>query len=671
MDFYSLPVYKHKDKIIELLKENQVLIIESPTGSGKTTQLPLILHENGYDNDLMIGVTQPRRIASMNVTSFIKKQLNLDEKDSTVALKMRFQDDTDPYTKIKVMTDGILLEEIKTDPQLSRYSVIMVDEAHERSLNIDFTLGLLKEILKYRHDLRVIISSATINPKEFSVFFDDAKVLSISGKAYDVDIEYVPLMIKTRDRRMALDYKVDTIVSLVHKEMKKKSGDILIFLPGEALIKSVYTSLKNTNFSNKLDIYPLYSRLSKEEQNSVFTPTPKGLVKVVVATNIAETSITIDGITVVIDTGDAKNNYYNQSNYTSSLIENQISQSNANQRAGRAGRTRPGVCYRLYDEANFKARPEFPSPEILRSDLSDVVLRSVELGIENAEDFPFITQVSKEAIASAYNTLISLGALDNERHMTELGHFMMRFPLSVRHARILAESVYKYPGALKKVLIAVSFISSKTPFVSLDEENEDDAKRVWRRYKNPWGDFVAFLSIFEEYTSLYASEEKKHYCDTHYLDYECMKEVESVEAQLEEIISSLGIPITDDCSIMEYLLCIAEGLKQFISKSIGREEFISVTGERVALSPSTLLSSKDIDYIVSAELAQTHRLYARTVSPLRAEWLSLIPGDIHKCFYNEIKKKGEKKAAKSSEKGESRNKKSQKKKKKSKGKKKR
>lgn len=633
MDFYSLPIYKHRKEILEALEKNQVIIIESPTGSGKTTQLPLILHEACYDNNLMIGITEPRRIASSNVTSFIKTQLNLDESDSKVALKMRFQDDTTPSTKIKVMTDGILLEEIKKDPYLSAYSVLIIDEAHERSLNIDFTLGLLKGILPTRKDLKVIISSATINPKEFSVFFDNAPILSISGRSYNVDVKYVPLVPKTKDRRAILDYKVDTIVDIVTREVRRKSGDILIFLSGESSIKSVYSALKYSPLSKKLDIYPLYSRLSKEEQNSVFTPTKRGLTKVVVATNIAETSITIDGITVVIDSGEAKSNYYNQYNFTSTLQEEKISRSNAEQRKGRAGRTREGICYRLYSESDFLSRPEYPSPEILRSDLSDVVLRSSDLGITDATTFPFISKVSKESIRSAYDTLCMLGALDKNHNITEMGKFMMSFPLSCRHSRIVAEAVYNHPGALKKVLIAVSFISSKTPFASVDEIYEDEAKKRWKKYKTPLGDFVAFLHLFEDYVTLTTPEERKHFCDVNFIDYECMKEIYSVEMQLEDIVSEKEIPIIDDCSVLDYMLCIAEGLKQFIIHRVRTKEYISLHGERVVLSPSTFLSNYEDDYLIASELAGSGRLFARSVSPLKPEWISLISGDVYKNFY--------------------------------------
>ena len=643
MKFKDLPVYKKRKEILKALETNNVIVVESPTGSGKTTGIPIILHEAGYDENSMIGITQPRRIAAMNVTSYIKTCLQLPENDNTVALKMRFQDDTDKSTKIKIMTDGILLEEFKTDPLLSKYSVIMIDEAHERSLNIDFSLGLLKELIKVREDLKVIISSATINPKEFSTFFDNAPIISISSKCYDVEIRYKPIGSHIRDKALYQDLKTDTILEIVKNEVKAKSGDILIFLSGESEIKNVYNALKYSPVASKLDIYPLYSRLSKEDQNSVFNKTPRGLTKVVVATNIAETSITIDGITTVIDSGCAKNNYYNGYNYTSSLIEGPISKSNASQRAGRAGRTRNGVCYRLYSLEDFQNRSEFPEPEIKRSDLSDVVLRSIDLGIKNAEEFPFITPVAPSSIVSAYDTLITLGAIDKNRNITQMGKFMMRFPLSVRHARIVAESVYTYPGALKKVLIATSFISTRSPFVSVNEENEEDIKKAQKKYRTAQGDFYAYLKIFEDWTSYYTAEEKKHYADKHYLDSESMNEIECIERQLEDILSESGIPITDSCTLMEYMLCLASGLRQYILKGIGRGTYLGVQGNRVVVSPSSMLIKGDYDYLVASEISGTNRLFARSVSPVKSEWIPFIGGDIQKAFYTSLKTKTSKK----------------------------
>ena len=350
IDFLDLPVYRHRDLILSSLETDQVIIVESPTGSGKTTQIPLILKEAGYDRSGIIGVTQPRRIATLSICDFIRRQLDI--QDNYCAYTMRFADTSDETTRIKVMTDGILLQELKGDRYLSRYSVMMVDEAHERSLNIDFILGLLKQVLEVRKDLKVIISSATINTRKFSEFFGNARIISIPTKVYPVDVQYCPLQESDPDdwysrRGMnETDLRMERIYSIVEQRIKDgQEGDILIFLPGEFEILQCEDMLRHCPFHDRLQIYPLYGRLSKEEQERVFTPTGEGKTKVVIATNIAETSITIDGIRAVIDSGVAKVNYYDQRTFTSSLVPQPISKASAEQRKGRAGRTRPGTCY--------------------------------------------------------------------------------------------------------------------------------------------------------------------------------------------------------------------------------------------------------------------------------------------------------------------------------------
>ena len=394
-DFSSLPVYRHRKDILNALEKNQTIIVESPTGSGKTTQIPLILKEAGYDSSGIIGITQPRRIAAMSVCEFIRKQI--DDAGAYCGYKMRFADTTGPDTRIKIMTDGILLQEVKLDKTLSRYSVIMVDEAHERSLNIDFILGLLKEIAEKRPDLKIIISSATINAESFSEFFSGAPIISIDSRPYDVEVRYEPAIL-SRDTEFIYWAKVSEIV---RKTVDENNGDILIFLPGEAEIKACIAELEITPFSGLLQIYPLYGRLSKEEQERVFTPTLPGKCKVVVSTNIAETSLTIDGIRTVIDSGMVKVNFYNQRNFTSALLPLPISKASADQRKGRAGRTAPGICYRLYTETSYDVRPQYSEEEILHSDLAEVVLRMSELEIYNTDSFPFITPPKKSAMKSA------------------------------------------------------------------------------------------------------------------------------------------------------------------------------------------------------------------------------------------------------------------------------
>jgi len=382
-----LPVYAQKNKILEKLEKNQVIIVESPTGSGKTTQLPMILKEAGYSNSGIIGVTQPRRIATVSVCEFINS--NFEKRDqNTAAYKMRFEDTTDIFTKIKIMTDGILLQELKADKLLSKYSVIMVDEAHERSLNIDFILGLLKNILETRHDLKVIISSATINGEIFSEYFDNAPIVHIETRIFPIQTIYVNLPADNRNENMLL--KIGDIVD--NEVRKKDKGDILIFLPGEHAIKECVSLLLSSKISRKLFIIPLYGRLSKEEQERVFLTTPPGKIKVVVSTNIAETSITIDGIRTVIDPGLAKINFYSPRTFTESLVESSVSKASSNQRKGRAGRTGPGTCYRLFSKREFDTRDLFTLEEIFRTDLSEVVLQMAELGIRDFNSFDFISK---------------------------------------------------------------------------------------------------------------------------------------------------------------------------------------------------------------------------------------------------------------------------------------
>ena len=413
----------------------------------------------------MIGVTQPRRIAAVSVSSFVARQLG-EEIPGTVGYKMRFYDETTPDTRIKVMTDGILLQEIKNDQYLRDYSIVMVDEAHERSLNIDFVLGLLKRALELRDDLRVIVSSATINADVFSQYFDSCPIVRIETEMYPVQIIYDDPRVSNvkkqaaaeadrkgyrinarAEREMVYDARIDRVVGIVQRVMEEDEpvGDMLVFLSGEQMIKDCMTRLYALPMREKLYILPLYGRLSKEEQDAVFPPTPAGKTKIVLATNIAETSITIDGITVVIDSGLAKTNFYNPRTYTSSLVEGPISKASANQRRGRAGRTRPGRCYRMYSKQDFEDRPLFQEDEIYRTDLSEVVLRMAELGIRDFEHFDFISPPGVGNILGAIETLRLVDALDDDRRLTRIGEQMAVFPLLPRHSRIIVEAVHRYP----------------------------------------------------------------------------------------------------------------------------------------------------------------------------------------------------------------------------------
>ncbi len=614
MNYRELPVYRHRTEIIEALRDNQVVVVESPTGTGKTTQLPQILFEEGYGQSGIIGVTQPRRIATLSVTDFIAKQLRKRIPD-TVGYKMRFEDMTDITTRIKIMTDGILLQELKADYYLSDYSVIIVDEAHERSLNIDFILGFLKRILRERDDFKVVISSATINAEVFSEYFDGCPIVRISAKAYPVEVVYTPP--EPENNYDAMMHKItETVAKIIEGE---SHGDILIFLPGEKSIKECVMNLYNLGYKDRLEILPLYARLGVEEQERVFFDYP-GKRKVIVATNIAETSVTIDGITSVIDSGLAKINFYNPRNFTSSLIETPISRASCNQRKGRAGRTRPGKCYRLYSEEDYNQRPLFTTEEIYRTDLSEVVLRMAEIGIRDFEHFDFISPPGEEKIRSAIETLTLLDALDDNRNLTSIGKMMVKFPILPRHSRMIVEAILHYPNVVDQVVTAAAFLSTKTPFL-LPQGEEIEARKAHHTFSDPNGDFYSYIRIFKAYRK---SKNKEKFCQRYYLDLKTMEEISNIKDQLAEIVSEMGVPVLSNGSVSDYLCAVSRGLIQTICINTARGVYRSITASKIHIHPGSVMFRKNPPYIVAGEIVRTSRLFARSVSPLKEGWLKKI-----------------------------------------------
>lgn len=625
IDYKTLPVYAQKDRILETLKNNQVIVVQSPTGSGKTTQLPVILHEAGYSENGIIAVTQPRRIAALSVSEFISKQLKT-KYPGLVGYKFRFEDQTDITTKIKIMTDGILLQEMKLDPWMSKYSVIMVDEAHERSLNIDFVLGLLKRILAERKDFKVIVSSATMNAEAFSRYFDNCPIVTIDTQVFPVTMIYDPPLIEastSNDNAVdALLMKIENIIDRVLDD--RTEGDILVFLPGEKIIKDTMVRLQNASFRNKIHVIPLYGRLPKEEQEKVFSTPPFGRKKVVLSTNIAETSVTINGITTVIDSGLAKLNFYSPKTFTSSLIESRVSRASCNQRRGRAGRTCPGTCYRLFPREDFETREEYTVEEIYRTDLSEVVLRMSELGITDFEKFNFISPPGHEGLVGAVNTLNMLKALEQDGTLSSIGKMMVEFPLEPRVSRILVESIMYYPGVLEEVIIASAFLSAQSPFV-LPVGEEMDARQAHHAFRDMQGDFVSYINLFKRYMD---SSNKEKFCKTYYLDEKVMAEILNVKEQIEDIVSSrLQIPITSGGSIDDYLCCIASGMIQFVCIREGRETYRSLTADHITIHPGSSMFRTNPLYIVAGEIVKTSRTFAMSVSPLTKNLLEKIyPG---------------------------------------------
>ena len=627
IDYKSLPVYEQKQKILDCMENNKVVIVESPTGSGKTTQIPVILYEAGYATNGMIAVTQPRRIAALSVSEFIAKQMNTPY-PGLVGYKMRFEDKTGPDTRIKIMTDGILLQEMKLDPWLSKYSVVMVDEAHERSLNIDFILGLLKRVLKERSDFHVIVSSATMNTQAFSEYFDNAPIVSIDTITYPVSVIYDPIQGgATTATEAGCDILLSKICATVDRVLDNDEGSdinggILIFLPGEKIIKDCVERLLHCPFSRQLHILPLYGRLAKEEQERVFDDPPAGKKKVIVTTNIAETSVTIHDITTVIDSGLAKLNFYSPRTFTSSLNETPVSKASCNQRKGRAGRTHEGTCYRLYSRKDFEARPLYTTEEIYRTDLSEVVLRMAELGITDFYDFDFIASPGREGIIGAVDTLHMLGALDEDNTLSAIGKMMVIFPLEPRISRIIVESVMRFPDVIEKTLIAAAFLSANSPFI-LPANEEMEARKAHHRFRDMSGDFGTYINLFRAYKQ---TDNREKFCKKNYLDERVMAEIDNINYQLGEIVGEkLGLPIIENGGNMsDYLCCIAAGMIQFVCIRTGRENYRSLTADHICIHPGSVMFRQDPLFFVAGEIVRTSRIFAMSVSPLTKPMLDII-----------------------------------------------
>ncbi|MCR4901165.1 MAG: ATP-dependent RNA helicase [Treponema sp.] len=628
IDYKSLPVYEQKQKILDCMESNKVVIVESPTGSGKTTQIPVILYEAGYATNGMIAVTQPRRIAALSVSEFIAKQMNTPY-PGLVGYKMRFEDNTNQDTRIKIMTDGILLQEMKLDPWLSKYSVVMVDEAHERSLNIDFILGLLKRVLKERSDFHVIVSSATMNTQAFSEYFDNAPIVSIDTITYPVSVIYDPIPGgATTATEAGSDMILSKICSTVDRVLDNETeGGILIFLPGEKIIKDCVERLLLCPFSRQLHILPLYGRLAKEEQERVFDDPPAGKKKVVVTTNIAETSVTIHDITTVIDSGLAKLNFYSPRTFTSSLNETPVSKASCNQRKGRAGRTHEGTCYRLYSRKDFEDRPLYTTEEIYRTDLSEVVLRMAELGITDFYDFDFIASPGREGIIGAVDTLHMLGALDEDNTLSAIGKMMVQFPLEPRISRIIVEAIMRFPDAVDKTLIAAAFLSANSPFI-LPPNQEMEARKAHHRFRDMQGDFGTYINLFNAYKQ---SDNKEKFCKKNYLDNRVMAEIDNIKYQLSQITGErLGIPVMEGSgSMSDYLCCIAAGMIQFVCIRTGRENYRSLTADHICIHPGSVMFRQDPLFIVAGEIVRTSRIFAMSVSPLTKPMLDIINPELY------------------------------------------
>jgi len=529
----ELPVVAKRDLIAKAIEENQVIVLCGETGSGKTTQLPKICLELGRGVSGLIGHTQPRRIAARSVAARIAQELQTTI-GHAVGYKVRFSDHVSPNTYIKLMTDGILLAETQGDRLLEQYDTLIVDEAHERSLNIDFLLGYLRQLLPRRPDLKIIITSATIDPQRFSKHFNDAPIIEVSGRTYPVDVLYRPLEAQTEDEQ---DMEMtDGILHAIDRLWESGPGDVLVFLAGEREIRETAEALRK-HHPPKVDILPLYARLSAEEQNRIFHP--HGRPRIVLATNVAETSLTVPGIKYVVDPGFARISRYNPRTKVQRLPIEKISQASANQRKGRCGRISEGICVRLYPESDFNTRAAFTDPEILRTNLASVILQMKALGLGDIEAFPFIEPPDRRMIRDGYQTLHELGAIDIEYRLTELGRALARLPVDPRIGRMVLAAIDE--GCLDEVLIIASALTVQDPRQRpMDQQEAADAAHA--KWRDETSDFLSYLLLwkaYHEHAEHLSTSKLRKWCEGNFLSYVRLREWHDVHQQLKAMIGEM------------------------------------------------------------------------------------------------------------------------------------
>ena len=532
----ELPITVRKDEIVATIRAHQVVVIAGETGSGKTTQIPKMCLEAGLGIEAKIGCTQPRRVAALSISRRIAEELQVNW-GREVGCKIRFDDRSNAQTYIKLMTDGILLAETQGDPDLSEYNAIILDEAHERSLNIDFLLGHLKGLLARRKDLKLIVTSATIDTQAFARHFDDAPIIEVSGRLYPVEVQYQPLDAESEERG-EISYVDAAVLAAERILYETNSGDILIFMPGERDIREAGDQLEG-RFAGEAEIVPLFGRLSAGDQQRVFAPSSRR--KIVIATNIAETSLTIPGIRYVIDAGLARISRYNPRTRTKRLPVEAVSQSSANQRKGRAGRVQEGVCIRLYAEDDFNSRPPFTQPEIQRANLAEVILRMKAFHLGDIETFPFVQPPSPAAIANGYALLQELGALDGQRALTRLGEDLARLPIDPTLGRMLLQSQHEH--ATRELLIIAAGLSIQDPRERpLDQKEE--AAAAHKQFTDPQSDFLTLLNIWnavhDEWDRLRTQGQRRRFCKQRFLSYLRMREWQDVYSQLHDALDDLG-----------------------------------------------------------------------------------------------------------------------------------
>ncbi|MGL0925686.1 ATP-dependent RNA helicase HrpA [Vibrio vulnificus] len=629
-----LPVSQKKDDIADAIAHHQVVIVAGETGSGKTTQLPKICAELGRGKFGLIGHTQPRRLAARSVANRIAEEMETQLGDF-VGYKVRFNDQISENTQIKLMTDGILLAEIQHDRFLNQYDTIIIDEAHERSLNIDFILGYLKELLPRRPDLKVIITSATIDPERFSNHFGGAPIIEVSGRTYPVETRYRPLGGETEDDRDQLEGIFDAVDELCDEGL----GDILIFMNGEREIRDTADALAKRKLKDT-EIVPLYARLSAGEQNKIFQPHTGR--RIVLATNVAETSLTVPGIKYVIDPGTARISRYSYRTKVQRLPIEPVSQASANQRKGRCGRVQEGICIRLYSEDDFNSRPEFTDPEILRTNLASVILQMTALGLGDIEAFPFVEAPDKRNILDGVRLLEELGAInsnakDPKKRLTAVGKQLARLPIDPRLARMVLEAPRL--GCLKEVMIIAAALSIQDPR-ERPSDKQQSADDKHRRFYHEDSDFLTFVNVWnhiQKQQKALSGNQFRRQCKDDYLNYLRVREWQDVYFQIHQSMREMEFKLNSEPGSYDAVhSAILTGLLSHIGmKDQEKNEYHGARNARFHIFPGSGLFKKQPKWVMSAELVETSKLWGRIIAKIQPEWIEPLAKHLIKRSHSE------------------------------------
>ncbi|MEU2224300.1 ATP-dependent RNA helicase HrpA [Streptomyces sp. NPDC018347] len=636
----QLPVSQKKDEIADAIRAHQVVIVAGETGSGKTTQIPKICMELGRGVRGMIGHTQPRRIAARTVAERVAEELSTPLGEA-VGWKVRFTDQVNPdATFVKLMTDGILLAEIQTDRELRAYDTIIIDEAHERSLNIDFLLGYLAQLLPRRPDLKVVITSATIDPERFSRHFGDAPIIEVSGRTYPVEVRYRPLL--EEESEDADRDQITAITDAVEELMGEGPGDILVFLSGEREIRDTADALEKKKY-RFTEVLPLYARLSHAEQHRVFQPHSGR--RIVLATNVAETSLTVPGIKYVIDPGFARISRYSHRTKVQRLPIEPVSQASADQRKGRCGRTSDGICVRLYSEDDFVARPEFTDAEILRTNLASVILQMTAAGLGDIEKFPFIDPPDHRNIRDGVQLLQELGALDPaqqdpRKRLTDTGRKLAQLPVDPRLARMVLEAARN--GCVREVMVIAAALSIQDPR-ERPADKQAQADQQHARFKEETSDFLAYLNLWRyirEQQRERGSSSFRRMCKQEYLNFLRIREWQDIYTQLRTVAKQMGIHLNEEDAPADRVhVSLLAGLLSHVGmkdvKDGNKNEYLGARNAKFALFPGSALFRKQPRFVMSAELVETSRLWARVNARIEPEWVEPLAGHLLKRTYSE------------------------------------